>query len=223
MATIQLQALRRRVRQRADMVYSQFVTDSELNDYINGSAQELYDKLVEANVDYYNATLNFTGGSGRSSYTLPSATVYKLRGLDIDLGGSWVPVYSFEYLERDRYQDTTVARLVASVKYRWMGTAIEFLPADHAAGTYRLRYVPLFVPMTRDTDTFDGHNGFEEYIVTDAAIKCKDKEESSVSVLQESKRLLTKRIEAMANVRDYGNADKVQDVRREQSGILSVR
>ncbi len=60
MALVQLKDLRTRTRQRADMVYSQFVSDAELNNYLNDALKELYDLLIQANVDYYQETLNFT-------------------------------------------------------------------------------------------------------------------------------------------------------------------
>lgn len=58
----------------------------------------------------------------------------------------------------------------------------------------------------------DGVAGWEEYIVIDAAIKCKDKEESDVSVLAARKNEKRKEIEGMAANRDPGSAARVADV-----------
>lgn len=220
MAQVKLSQLRTRTRQRADMVRSQFVSDSELNSYINASAQELYDLLVEANLDYFTTSIEFTVSGGRGYYQPAESMVYKLRGLDFDIGGSWTPVWPYEYLERGRLQDGPVSRLTTTVKYRLIGTRIEFLPADQASGTYRMRYVPFMQVMVHDTDTFDGYNGFEEYIVVDAAMKCKDKEESSVQVLKDQKKALLMRVQAMANTRDYSAPDRIQDVRGSQNSSI---
>lgn len=213
MPTVTLLQLRTRARERGDMQDTNFVTDSELTSYVNESARELYDLLVEANQDYYSTVQAFTIASGSSTYSLPS-TVYKLRGVDIDLSGSWVPVDTYEQMERGRLQDAVISRLVSPVYYRPMGNTLDFLPAAQAPGSYRLRYVPFMTAMSGDSDTFDAFNGFEAYIVVDCAIKMKDKEESSVSVLMKQKEDLTKRIQAMANTRDYASAERVQDVRR---------
>lgn len=201
------------------MVYSQFVSDSELNGYINASAQELYDLLVEANVDYFTTSVEFTLTGARTYWQMPDSTVYKLRGLDLDLNGSWTPVWPYEMLERGRFQDAPVSRLLATVRYRAIGDRLEFLPADQAPGRYRFRYIPFMQVMVNNSDTFNGYNGFEEYIVVDSAIKCKDKEESSVQVLQGQKKKLIERIQAMANVRDYAASDRVQDVRSGNSTV----
>lgn len=70
------------------------------------------------------------------------------------------------------------------------------------------------IPLTMylSTQTIDGVSGWEEYIVIDAAIKCKDKEESDVMVLAGRKGDMKKRIEGIAANRDPGSAAKTADV-----------
>ena len=54
--TMTLAELREASRQRADQENSQFISDSELNSYINQSYFELYDILVQSyGDDYYVA------------------------------------------------------------------------------------------------------------------------------------------------------------------------
>ena len=212
MALVTLLELRTRVRERADMVYSQFVSDAELNRYINESAQELYDLLVQANVDYYSTLESFTIAPSANTHTLPD-DFYKIRTLDIDLGGRFCPVWPYNVQERGYWQDAVISRIAAPVLYRVVGGTLELVPSLSAAGSYRLTYVPLLEPMVDDTDEFNGFNGFETYIIVDAAIKAKDKEESSVTVLTKQKDELMKRIEAMANVVDYGANSSIANVR----------
>jgi len=78
-----LSGIRTTVRQRTDKVNSQFVTDVELNGFINSSIQELYDLLIGAyGEDYFSQIppyLITTDGvndkynlpDGSSAYTLP--------------------------------------------------------------------------------------------------------------------------------------------------------
>src|SRR5258707_3681532 len=78
-----LGAIRATVRQRCDKVNSAFVTDLELNGYINSSIAEVYDLLIGAyGEDYFSQIppyLITTDGvndkynlpDGSSSYTLP--------------------------------------------------------------------------------------------------------------------------------------------------------
>ena len=62
--------IRATVRQRADMVNTQFVTDAELNGYISASYFELYDIIIQKFGDDYESITGvpppIAGGSGVS-------------------------------------------------------------------------------------------------------------------------------------------------------------
>lgn len=62
------------------------------------------------------------------------------------------------------------------------------------------------------TQTMDWINGWEEYIVVDAAIKALGKEESDVTVLGARKAALLQRIQSIAENRDQGAPGKTVDV-----------
>ena len=82
---VALNTLRDEARQRADQVNTTFVTDSELNGYLNNSWSELYDILVSKyHDDYFLTSTSITVTSGTSSYSLPS-NFYKARGVDLNI------------------------------------------------------------------------------------------------------------------------------------------
>src|SRR5437016_1425591 len=104
--TTTLATVRTAVRQRTEMVNSQFVTDAELNSYINASYYELYDLLVQKfGDDYFVATAYlFTADGVADSYTLPS-DFYKGLGLDIAIDAlNWASVRRFNMGERNDYR-----------------------------------------------------------------------------------------------------------------------
>lgn len=68
-----------------------------------------------------------------------------------------------------------------------------------------------YIQAWNDNTALDGISGWEEYIIVDAAIKVKDKEESDVSVLEKSKLDMKVRLEAMAEARDAANPARVSD------------
>lgn len=212
MPLVALSELRARAREHADMENSKFVSDATLRRWLNVHLQRLYDLLVQANQDYAVTTQNMTVGSGANTIALPS-TFYKLRGVDIDFAGTWMPVKAFDFLERGRFQDSNYSRLYATVRYRIEGNTLELLPAADAPGTYRLKFVPYFAVLVNDSDTFDGINGFEEYAALGAAIYCKAREESSTKELSELKAELERQLLAMANTRDQGEPQRIVDVR----------
>jgi hypothetical protein len=209
MATTTRQRLRERAQLRADMENTNFISSTEWNDIINTSYRELYDILVGTYADYYSSSATFTlaGGSGGNTYSLP-ADFYKLRGLDYYIGSGtnpWreVPRYNFE--DRNKLWFRSYAR---------MGSVIRVLPEAHAGGDYKIWYIPQPTALTDDAHTVEGVNGWEEYIVIDAAIKALNKEESDVSALMAEKAAILKRVESMASESDANRPATVADIYR---------
>jgi hypothetical protein len=210
MALVSLSNLRTRVRRRADMEHSTFISDLELNQFINDSAKELYDILVNADEDYNTIVDEFTVTEGNTEY-LPS-NFYKLRGLDKKIGEEFHPMRRMSFHDRGQ-RDNYRGQRFNLVQYKLISNTVQLFPALRAQGDYRMWYVPEFAELLKDTDTFDGKNGFDEYVVVDAAIKCKEKEESDIKGLLEAKRGLLSRVTLMAQERDYSEPAMIQDVR----------
>jgi hypothetical protein len=206
--------LRERARQRADQERSTFVSDAELNIYLQQSWYELYDILVSRFEDYYSQTLTTTVGAGSSEITLP-ADLYKLRGVDYQLDGTtFATLRQFNFLERNK-RARNFDRLIAgrrNIVYRMMGNKLLLLPEQDAAGTYRLWYIPRCPTLSSDSSVVDNVLDFDEYIVVDAAIKMMVKEESDPAALLLEKQALKARIESMAAGRNAGEPMTVQDV-----------
>lgn len=215
MATATLTDLRRKVRERADMVNSSFISATELDGYINASAYELFDLLVESNEDYNTLSTNSTIASGSHTIALP-ALAYKIRGVDVsyDNGQTWCPLKPYSFVDRGNYSDHTLTRRYANVRYRIIGSTLHLLPESEAPGLYRIWYVPTMTPLVNAGDTFEAYNGFEEYIVIDAAIKCLVKEESDTAPHERAKKAIKDRIIAMAASRDMGGPETIADVER---------
>jgi hypothetical protein len=219
---VTLLTLRTKARERADMIGSQFVTDSELNGYIANSYKHLYDLLVDAVEDYNLLSASFTISTG-NTFNLP-ATFYKLRGLD-DLTDSSNPrtVRKFMFAERNDYlavDRMSWAPEFSDVMYRIEGNTVAILPPERAKKTFSLWYVPTPTIPVADGDTVDVINGFDEFIIVDAAIKCLIKEESDTRALERIKSEQLSRIETMKKNRDQNLPEKVSRVRtRRRSGM----
>lgn len=219
MSTMSLAALRTATRQRADMVNSQFITDAELNSYINQSYFELYDLLVSKYGDNYYVAPPFIINTDGTNYlyNLPtSPQLYKLLGVDLALSNqqdSYVTIRPFEFIDRNRYAVPNFQSFygLTNLRYRLNGNQIWFTPIPAANQRIRLWYIPRMTQLVLDTDVVDGVSGWTEYIIVDAAIKAMQKEESDVSALMAQKQMLIKRIDAMAESRDAGSPAKVSD------------
>lgn len=212
MATRTLLQLRAEVRQRANMENSQFVTDSELDRYINLSLSELYDILVSKyGQDYFMTSYDFNTTPGIDAYALPT-DCYKVAGVDLKLDSvRFIRLKRFEFAERNRVDYAMTLREI-DLKYRLRGDNILFSPIGNMSGRQiRLWYIPKPTQLTATTDTVEGYNGWEEHAIITAAIKCLGKEESDTSTLQVELAKITTRIESMAAARDTQSPMRVYD------------
>lgn len=236
---LSLGQLRLMSQQRADRTNSNFVTDSEWNTYINQSYYELYDLLTTVYEDYYAAPPVLFLTTNSAQFTLPNGSntfldqngasftprpFFKLLGVDMGVAlsnNAWVTVHKFDFIERNRYiypNLTSTALGVFNLRYRLLGNTIFFIPTPSAAQYIRLWYIPRMATLLQDTDLCEGVNGWTEYIITDAAIKALQKEESDVSVLMAQKQALIDRINTSAMNRDVGAPDTISNTRTGAGG-----
>jgi len=220
---VTLSQLRLRARQQADMEFSKLSDDPEVDQYINDSAAEYYDLVVAQDPDYFLNPTPFAISlvAGTDTYGLP-ADFYKLRGVDTQLSATanqWVTLEPFNWKQRNLYNWAPVnwnILGVANVKYHLIGETngvdqIKFIPPSLTSQSVRVWYVPACPTLVAETDSINGVNGWDEYIVVDAAIKLLQKEESDTSVLMARKAALLERINAMASGRDSGTAPTTVD------------
>jgi hypothetical protein len=216
-----LGAVRTAAQLRADMANSQFLTTAEWNANIQSSYQELYDLLVQKYGDNYYVTTTFsiTTDGINERFALP-VDFYKLLGASLVVTTSsptqYLTLRPFMFGERDALSVPGMAiRGRTSLRYRIDGNNLWLRPFPMGGHVIQLYYIPRLVVPVLDADTIDGVNGWEEYIVVDAAIKAMQKEESDCSLLVMQKQALEKRIEAAAENRDAGMPARVVDVRRD--------
>lgn len=206
--------IRTQCRQRADMVNSQFVSDSELDSYINASHTELYDLLINEYEDYHATSYDLAVVAGTTTYDLPE-DFYKLLGVDlvVDSQGNAVTLKPFVFAERNAYVFTPTWNVVglAYLRYHLIDNSIRFVPVPTTNQNVKLWYVPAVSKLVNDNDTVDGVSGWEDYIVADCCIKMLAKEESDPSVFMRQKDELRKRIQIMAANRDAGANMRISD------------
>jgi hypothetical protein len=214
-----LGTLRVNVRNRTNTETSEFVTDDEINAYINASAQELYDILVQKYGDnYYTVTPYEFATDGSNDYFDLPVDFFKLLGVDLKIAlgpNAYVTLRPFTFAERNKYATPNVQTLYGlrtNLRYRVHGTKLWLVPRPSVGQYIRMHYIPRMPWMVADTDVLDGVSGWEEYVVVDASIKVLTKEESDVSVFMAQKTALLQRIESAAENRDAGSPATVADV-----------
>ncbi len=196
-------------RQRADMQNTQFVTDTEITTYLDKAYRKLYNQIAARYSAHFvkEGTLVLDVGS-TDTYGLPS-DFYRLLGLDLVTGGRPFTLRPWTLNERNR---TNYGYLSQPIRYIIKGTKVQLKPEPSASDTVKCFYVPVPAALTGATqiDVFDG---FDEYIVIDAAITCKQKQESDVSVLMAQKQeCLDQIINVYGNSMDDGFPNTVTDI-----------
>lgn len=211
-----------RVRQRANMENSQFVTDTEITNHLNSNSLPfLYDLLVSAYGEDYYATI--TGGSvpdittvvGTASYAIPS-DFYKLLRVDRNVNGIRIPMRRWRMTDKVLY-DASISISWGSligmrIFYKLIANNIQFHPIPDVVTTIRLYYVPTCPVLVSLSDSFDGVNGWEEIAVLRTAAYCLAKEESDTAFISQEMGEMVRRITDLASTRDEGNPERIADV-----------
>lgn len=220
MASVTLADFRLRSRERADMVNSRFITDAELNRYVNASIQELYDLLIASRGEsYYISSYTFNTANGTADYALP-ATFLKLMGVDLNTSTNQaVTLKSFKWQERNQAKGPYYIQYQAALRYQIRGGNLTFSPTPQGAQSITLWFIPRAVVLTADGDSFDGINGWEEYVIIDCAIKMRVKEESPVQELMIAKQDMLARVLQASSARDSGEPPRVVDSDSYNSGL----
>lgn len=188
--------------------------------YVNQGCAALYDLLVEARGSvYYRATpIEITTTAGTTRYTLnftsPTPAFYRLISVRVK-GSNGFTLGPFvaqdEPMLRAPFADAQFPS-----HYQVQNGFIELLPFHRAGEIVVVDYIPV-VPDLADSagSTFDGINGWEEYIVLFAA-KCmamKDQDWDLVRELRVDMTTITSRVSKLAPGRDAFRAERVKNVR----------
>lgn len=211
--TARLDDLRNQVRQRADIEnHTARFPNSELTSYLNQSWAELYELIISAGDEYYLSSNTITTSAGVDTYSLP-ADFYKLAGVDIDVGGPQpIPIRKFVFRERNRYLYNDGWSYGRPVSYRLWGSNIRFTPRPSANYSVIVWYYPTQTDMSSDSDTIDGVQGWEEFVVLDAAVKCLAKDSRDASALVAQRETVRQRVLGNMQTRDTSEPDRATDV-----------
>lgn len=217
--TIALGDLRGAALDRADVRgRDKRYTPAEVNEYANQSIAHLRDLLIQARGnDYFSVTsAPIVLVLNQTVYDLP-VDCYTLLSARIDLGGGITyPLEPFEDIEEPELLTLSVSTNGAYVSYRLnSATEIEFLPQGPVGAKVYLRYIPPAPRLVDDSDLFDGFNGWEEFVILDAARKICTKagDWPRVAQLKDDIVKIEMRIKSLATKRDKGRPERVKDVR----------
>lgn len=205
MADVLRSELRTRIKQRSNHEHSgsNFVTDTEINQLINTSYEELYGELCRSGIFYQGQrSVQTVAATGASYYDLNTdifmiVAVYRLEN------GRYIPLPRHSPLVHDNAVESGPAR-----SYSSDGGNIYFYPRAASGGSYVIKYIPLpTLPSTAtagDSYTFGLGSGWDEYIVWDVASKIMAKEENweAMDRFEAKRDRVLERVKAEANAQE---------------------
>lgn len=217
----------------ADMPNTTFATSAEGYERINYAIAKLYGKLVNgAGADYYREARTLTttanqaytdiGATGSSLNSL-AGSFHRLVALEVTIGEFPQTIPELTNFE-DRHAFANQAgwtgrpgiswRLAGpfyTLEYAANGARIHWWPTPVAAHTVTAWIIPSAPILAQASDTFDGINGFEDWVIHDVAIYLKQREESDPSILMaERDRIESEIIKTMG--RKHASPGRVRDV-----------
>lgn len=208
------------VRRRADMENTTFVTDEEIEQYVQDAMGDLWDILIEAaGPEHFTSSLSITTTAGVAQYQLDTdiagmgvgytfepLRIYKTIALEILEEGQYRPLSPGGFYSRPDsalpFDSQHAEYFLTSSQDEggYQKRVLNLRPTPQAAYSLRLLYIPipmelLSVGSDMGGMTFQSFTGWDEFIITDAAAKCLEKEES------DSRPLLSRRANAEARIR----------------------
>ena len=185
MATqVTLAPLLLRVRQRSNLEGAQaFIPDSELTDSINVGISSWWDlvRLTTFQGQIARVAWPIVTVANQSAYPLAPNNA-SIISVDANINGNSYAISAMPYQEEQRNMFKLLPFVgwsfgaVQSVWYQIQGTNINFLPTPTAGYNVTVNYVPTAPVLSNPSDYINSINGWEEYIVLDAAIRCLMKE-----------------------------------------------
>lgn len=217
--TLTLLQMRTTARQYADVENSDHVGDSELTRYLNQAAARLYGMIVERDEDEFAVSVDRPVTAGATQVTIiaggddPTVSPYKVLNISLlSQSSEWVQLERFSLADEPGLSSVNPG-LLPVTRYRLRGmNVVLFAPAVPVATTCRIVYIPSPTDMSSDSDTYDGRSGWEEWVLLEAAIRIRTKEESDVRTLVAERDRVLAQILPMFSARDRAHPDRVNDV-----------
>lgn len=211
--------LRTRFYNRFDEGQQNYISVDEANSLINEGAAHLHNWIVNSAEFYIWKEYLVTLVAGQMDYDLPADFLKSLKVFSLSASGSpstYTPMYRIMPEEFRGFQPTAYSDLCGGTySYMIMGNKLRLIPVPSTPGVgVAMWYAPSFAPMVADTDTTDVSvaPGWDEFVVNQAVIAARIKEESDTSQLERRQAQIVSMIEQSMVNRDMGRHQHVVDV-----------
>lgn len=213
---VDLVTLRTRVRWRTDTMneVARF-PDTEVNDCINEGIATFHMELLRVRGQGFNeATASFSTAFGVELYPMP-AQLLQLLKVWTYINGFEKVLRVYEEIETEGLSDPVSWETILDPSYRIVGDNISLRPKPTTVNTIWVKYVPSAVKLVADSNTVDGVDGLEEFIVAWAGqrIAIKNRDEWLSGQFDKEMSLALDRLRTTQSARNAAEPPRMQDVR----------
>lgn len=206
------------VRDISDTPGTNFTTDTMITRWLNLGLRKVYEMAYAADPDAYNLKDgSITTAQGTPDYTLPT-DFWHMKKVSCATGSEKWPIRKMDIGGKSTFYVNQGRPL------RWHfydRTKIRLYPTPDGVYTISLLYVPCFSPLADAAETFDGINGWEEFGIAEAAMKCRVRDEGEIGEFRMIMEMVRDQIAEMAKERDHGEGDSIEDVKHGSRSELS--
>lgn len=219
---ITLAQLRKQFYNRFDAGAQNYIQVDEANTLINEAAAHLHNWLVtEAEYLIWNET-KISLVPGVSDYPFPENVqkLLKLFGPGYDAASASTPTWMpLQRIMPQEYRGGNMGALNTIQPfwphgYMLMGQTLRIMPTPQQAHELLMWYVPVYTDLVEDTDALElsAIPGWQEFVVNQAVIGARIKEESDVAPLERRQQIIMGLMQASMINRDMGQPQHVVDV-----------
>lgn len=164
------------VRATANLLNNPSVDDDDIRDRVRLTYRELYDLMIQAEPTMWMETVDGQSLTDDRKLILPRS-FYKLMGVDYFYPGlQWKTLDPIPLVNRNDYRwNFNFPAGYQTRGRRGLPTGsnegyLQILPEQYAPlSTYRLLYIPKPLVPVNGTDSIDGINGYERFLIADGA------------------------------------------------------
>jgi len=146
---------------------------------LNQSIAEFREAVSEGGHPYYlrSTTGTLTVGPtapyhfGTLSLASLDPSHHRIFGFDIKVGQDWQSIDAGHFNDRNSEQSSLGSNGTPRLWFEFNRSSLAYAPAANQAYTYLVWDLPVHEDLEEDADTFDGMNGWEEWVIFNAGAK----------------------------------------------------
>lgn len=213
--TVTRATLGTRALQRANLEYSNFISQAELNQLVDTSMAKIHNFMVGLFEDYYVKRCNITTAPNVQYYQLPPDFMKTRQVFYTDLTGYQYPMPMLNIYDLANYQpQSTDTGYPAG--YVIENNELVIYPKPYItapATTLTLWYIPQYTPPVNDNDQIPRQVafGWDEWVINDVAVQIRNKAMMPTEELVRERQIIESKMIHEAKTRNVGDAPRVKD------------